>query len=200
MTLQGQRLGWLMAAFMFISVTHGYAADFLPEPGSWQIGVRSGYSVSSRKVDMVPAHLHIGYTVFKGQWRFVPPGTLEIAAEPFASVITYVTRPDRRRGDLELGGMFPVLTYSFDLGSVISPYIEGGLGMLYTDLRGYNLGGHFAFTEILGAGVTCFVAENLAFTVGGRFRHVSNASLYDDNAGLNSFIAMAGISYFFSQH
>lgn len=200
MTVQGQRLGWLLAVFFLTSVPRGYAADFLPEPGSWQIAVRSGYSVSSREVDMVPAHLHVGYTVFKGQWGFVPAGSLEVAVEPFASVITYVVFPDQRRGDLELGGLFPLLTYSFDVGSVISPYIEGGLGMLYTGLRGYNLGGHFAFTEVIGTGVTCFVTENVAFSVGGRFRHVSNASLYKNNAGLNSYIAMLGISYFLPQH
>jgi opacity protein-like surface antigen len=189
----------IITILAFWGATSVHAASLLPQAGAWQVGVRSGYSVSPRKADMVPAHLHLGYTVFNGQKWFLPPGALEIGVEPFASVITRITRPGRRSGALELGALFPVLTYSFDLGFPLYPYIEGALGMLYNDMRGYNLGGHFFFTEQVGAGVTYMLNPNLAITMGGRFRHISNASLFDQNVGLNSFLWMGGVSYFFSQ-
>ena len=149
---------------------------------------------------MVPVHLRIGYTVFKGKKWIIPRGALEVGIEPFASVITEVANPSERSGSLELGGVLPVLTYYFDLGNGLYPYIEGGLGVLYTDLRGYNLGGHFSFMEAVGTGVTYFLNENLALNLGWRFRHISNAELYKDNAGLNSDIFLVGVSYFMPQH
>ncbi len=172
------------------------ATDLLPQPGSWELGLRSGYSIGQRNVDMVPVNVRIGYTLFKGQKWIIPRGAFEVGIEPFASVITSVANPDKRSGSLELGGLLPVLTYYFDLGNGLYPYFEGGIGMLYTDLRGYNLGGHFSFTETFGTGVTYFLNDRLALSVGWRYRHISNAGLYKDNAGLTSDVFLAGFSYF----
>jgi len=143
---------------------------------------------------MVPVNLRIGYTLFKGRKWFLPPGSFEIAAEPFASVITSI-RP-KNSGSVELGLGLPMLTYYLDLGIPVYPYIEGGLGVLYTDLRGYHLGGHFSFLETGGVGASYFLNDHMALNVGWRYRHISNAGLYDDNAGLNSGIFLAGFSYF----
>jgi lipid A 3-O-deacylase len=89
-----------------------------------------------------------------------------------------------------------VFTYYFDTGTRFAPYIEGGLGLLYTDLRGYSLGGHFSFMENIGLGASYFLSENLAFNAMWRYRHISNANLYDDNAGLDSSVILAGFTYF----
>src|SRR5262245_60429511 len=83
--------------------------DLLPQPGSWELGLRSGYSISQRNVDMVPVNVRIGYTLFKGQKWVIPRGAFEIGIEPFVSVITSVANPDKRSGSLELGGLLPVL-------------------------------------------------------------------------------------------
>ena len=195
-----QILGWMIGVLVLGGATSLRAADLLPQPGSWELGIRSGYSIGQRHVDMVPVHLRIGYTLFKGKQWVIPRGALEIGIEPFASVITLISNPNKRSGSLELGGALPVLTYYFDLGYGIYPYLEGGLGMLYTDLRVYHLGGHFSFMETFGTGVAYFLNDNVALNVGWRFRHISNASLYKDNAGLNSDVFMAGVSYFLPQH
>ncbi len=195
-----QVLGWVVVAFVLGMATPLRAADLLPQPGSWEVGLRSGYSIGMRNVDMVPVNVRIGYTLFKGKKWLIPRGAFEIGIEPFASVITAVANPDKRSGSLELGGVLPMLTYYFDLGNGLYPYVEGGLGMLYTDLRGYHLGGHFSFMETFGTGVSYFVNDNVALSVGWRFRHVSNAGLYSRNAALNSDIFLAGVSYFLPQH
>jgi hypothetical protein len=199
------RQNWQVAVGLFIAIVLGaalpsHAADLLPQPGSWEFGVRSGYSFGQRDVEMVPVNARIGYTLFKGKKWIIPQGAFQIGIEPFASVITKVANPSHRSGSLELDGVLPALTYYFDLGYNIYPYVEGGLGMLYTDLRGYNLGGHFSFMEMVGTGVTYFVNEHIAISVGWRFRHISNAGLYDDNAALNTDTIMGGISYFLPQH
>lgn len=200
MTKRGWRsLGWVVMVFLGCGGTQVYAADLLPQQGAWEVGLRTGYSVGLRKhAEMVPVNLRLGYMLFKGKKWFFPSGALEVSTEPFASVITSI-RP-RNSGSLELGLGLPVFTYYFDLGNHVYPYIEGGLGVLYTDLRGYSLGGHFSFLETAGVGVTYFLNNNLALNAGWRYRHISNANLYDDNAGLDSGIFLAGFSYFLPQH
>jgi len=99
-------------------------------------------------------------------------------------------------GSIELGLGLPVFTYYFDTGTRFVPYVEAGLGVLYTDLRGYGLGGHFSFTETGGVGVSYFLSDNLALNAMWRYRHVSNAGIYDNNRGLDSGVILAGFSYF----
>jgi hypothetical protein len=89
-----------------------------------------------------------------------------------------------------------VVTYYFDTGTRFAPYAEAGLGMLYTDLRGYTLGGHFSFMEEVGLGGVYFLDKNLVFSASWRYRHISNAYLYEHNAGLDSWMVLAGFSYF----
>ncbi|MBM4257113.1 MAG: acyloxyacyl hydrolase [Deltaproteobacteria bacterium] len=190
---------WGLSCLVALGILCGsevvHAEDVLPKAGTWELGLRTGYIWGLRKhAEMIPINLRIGYTVFKGQWGFIPAGAFEISAEPFASVIHSI-RPGKH-GDIELGLGLPVFTYYFDTGTRLAPYIEGGLGLLYTDLRGYSLGGHFSFMENIGVGASYFFNKNLAFNAMWRYRHISNANLYDDNAGLDSGVILAGFSYF----
>jgi lipid A 3-O-deacylase len=194
------RVVWFSVVLFLSGGALGDAADLLPQPGTWALGIRSGYSSSSRKLDMVPVQLHIGYTLYKGKWWIIPEGALEIAAEPFVSTITRVTSPGKRSGSVEAGVMLPMVTYSLNLGARLYPYIEGGVGALYHDIKGYGLGGGFSFTETIGGGVAYRLDERLMLTVGYRFRHMSNAGIYNDNTAVNSNLVLAGFSYFFPSH
>ncbi|MEW6299956.1 MAG: acyloxyacyl hydrolase [Thermodesulfobacteriota bacterium] len=193
-------VAWFSMVLFLCGGGPAYAADLLPQPGTWALGIRSGYSTSSRKLDMVPVQIHIGYTVFKGKWWVMPEGALEIAAEPFVSAITRVTNPGRRSGSVEAGVMLPMLTYSLNLGSRLYPYVEGGVGALYHDIKGYGLGGGFSFAETVGGGISYVFDKHLMLTVGYRFRHMSNAGIYKDNNAVNSNMVIAGFSYFFPSH
>jgi opacity protein-like surface antigen len=193
---------WWLSGFIMLLILMGgapvYAENWLPKAGMWETGIRTGYIWGLRKhAEMIPINLRAGYTVFNGKWWLMPAGAFEISAEPFASVI-HSTRP-HTDGSMELGLGLPVLTYYFDTGTRFAPFIEGGLGLLYTDLRGYSLGGHFSFMENIGAGASFFLNKNLAFTASWRYRHLSNANLYEDNAGLDSGVILAGFSYFLPQ-
>jgi Lipid A 3-O-deacylase (PagL) len=188
-------LSCMVAGVLFCGGTPASAEEVLPKAGTWELGLRTGYIWGMRKhAEMIPINLRVGYTVFKGQWWIVPAGAFEVSAEPFVSVIHSI-RPGTH-GSIELGLGLPVFTYYFDTGTRFAPYIEGGLGLLYTDLRGYSLGGHFSFMENIGLGASYFLSENLAFNAMWRYRHISNANLYDDNAGLDSSVILAGFTYF----
>ena len=188
-------LSCMVAGVLLCGGTSASAEELLPKAGTWELGLRTGYIWGMRKhAEMIPINLRVGYTVFKGQWWIVPAGAFEVSTEPFVSVIHSI-RPGTH-GSIELGLGLPVFTYYFDTGTRFAPYIEGGLGLLYTDLRGYSLGGHFSFMENIGLGASYFLSENLAFNAMWRYRHISNANLYDDNAGLDSSVILAGFTYF----
>lgn len=189
--------GWMVVGFVCWTVSPADAEDLLPKPGAWSSGLRTGYtfSLDNKGVEMVPVHVHIGYTLFKGKPWLIPEGSFEVGIEPFASVITSLKK-ESAKGDNEFGIVLPALTYYFNLGSGFSPYITGGLGVMYKDLRGYNLGGKFTFMETAGLGLAYFMNESIALSAEWRYRHMSNASIYEENAGLNSGIFLAGFSYY----
>jgi hypothetical protein len=68
------------------------------------------------------------------------------------------------------------------------PYFEAGIGLAYTDLRGFDLGSRFQFSDNAGLGISFPVGTGGGrWSVGYRFRHISHAGLWADaNAGLNS--------------
>lgn len=191
--------GLLGCIALVLSTAPAYAQRLFLHEGEWNLGVRSGYSVSNRNLDTVPVNFHIGYTLFKGKPWIFPDGAFELAIEPFLSPVARESNNSKRDASIEVGLMLPVISYYFDLGYRLSPYIEGGLGLLYHDFKGYDLGDGFNFTEMAGAGLSYFLDDNLAINVGYRFRHSSNASLYDENDGINSHSFLAGFSYFLPQ-
>ncbi|MBI3244974.1 MAG: acyloxyacyl hydrolase [Deltaproteobacteria bacterium] len=219
-------VGGAMAGLLLWASSPVLAEDLLPKAGTWSFGTRSGYTfgLDNKDVEMVPVHLHIGYTMFNGKLWFLPEGSFEIGVEPFASVITDFKQhrgsgsgddsgdsgedeltssfssssetKKRVSGSNEFGLALPMFTYYFNLGGNIVPYLTAGTGIMYKDLRGLRLGGHFTFMETAGVGIAYFVSKDVSLSAEWRFRHMSNAGIYNDNVGLNSSQVMAGFSYY----
>lgn len=75
------------------------------------------------------------------------------------------------------------------------PYVEGGIGIIYTDFQVDGQGSRINFNPQLGIGVEYPVSHGGAVTFGLRLHHLSNANLMDDNRGVNS--ALLQIGYLF---
>lgn len=74
----------------------------------------------------------------------------------------------------------------------LRPYLEGGIGLIYTDFRVEKQAYRFNFNPQLGIG-TEFIQKNaLADFVALRLHHLSNANLGRDNRGVNSLILQIG--------
>src|SRR5205823_14061440 len=140
---------------------------------------------------------------------------LSLASVRFGWMLSRQGDPDRwRRGHLELigelwggvqsngrrrtlVGLTPLLRYNFAAGGRWVPFVEGGVGIAYTNLAGRDLSDGFQFNPQAGVGTHYFLREDLALTLQYRWFHLSNAGLNRPNSGLNSQMVFAGVSRFY---
>jgi len=114
----------------------------------------------------------------------------EFIIEPIASYITNNT------DTLEAGVNPLFFSLRYDRGQRLVPFVEGGEGVLYTDLRGEHLGTRFQFSSQAGFGLHWFIDRTTALTFSYRLRHISNAGISRVNTGLNTDFFAVGLSYF----
>lgn len=74
----------------------------------------------------------------------------------------------------------------------VRPYVEAGIGAIYTDLRVEGQGLRFNFNPQLGIGAELLSKSSPISFVALRHHHVSNGDLYRDNRGLNSLVLQLG--------
>lgn len=162
--------------------------------GSWEAGALGAFSISGaagpdsdpvvRAWWLLP---RVGYTFFEIPWY---PASLQIYLEP---AVAYIVNPTQT---YILGVSF-ILRHTFLMWRRVSPYIEGGAGLLNTNLRHRALDETIEFMPQIGAGFHVHVTERVSLNAGYRFHHISNAGLGDRNLGLNSHFPYLGFTYFF---
>jgi lipid A 3-O-deacylase len=77
--------------------------------------------------------------------------------------------------------------------SRLLPYVEGGIGMIYTDFQVEGQGSRFNFNPQVGIGMEFKRGDSKEpFFATIRLSHISNAGLSSENRGVNSFLLMIG--------
>ncbi|PCJ62960.1 MAG: hypothetical protein COA79_02265 [Planctomycetota bacterium] len=76
----------------------------------------------------------------------------------------------------------------------IRPYIEGGIGGIYTDFQILDQGSKISFNPQAGLG-TEFSLGPRNYFVSVRYHHVSNANIYPQNRGINSVAVFLGLYF-----
>ena len=74
----------------------------------------------------------------------------------------------------------------------IRPYVEGGIGGIYTEWKVDGQGSHFNFNPQLGIGTEFSVGPVATYSAALRLHHISNAELKEDNRGVNSIVFAIG--------
>jgi hypothetical protein len=120
-----------------------------------------------------------------------PKQLLQFQIEPFAS---FITSPDN---NVETGVSFFLKTGFLPQTSKIQPFILAGAGLDYMTQHTKSQSTQFNFTEQFGIGFHYFFRENIAFTLQGRIRHLSNCDIRRPNIGINTQFVIAGVSYKF---
>jgi predicted porin len=77
------------------------------------------------------------------------------------------------------------------------PYFKLGAGLLYMTLHTREQSTQFNFTEQCALGIHYYFTKNTAFTLEGRWRHLSNSGIKHPNHGINTCFINTGVSYKF---
>ena len=120
-------------------------------------------------------------------WHHWSPEALRSKAEVTAGLRT----SPRTRGMVSVG-MMALYYLDFISSQRFNPYIEGGIGVIYTDFHVEGQGSRFNFYPQAGIGAEIQVDSGPPFFGAVRISHISNAGLHDDNRGMNSVILMIG--------
>ena len=72
------------------------------------------------------------------------------------------------------------------------PYVEGGIGGIYTEWKVDGQGSHLNFNPQLGIGTEFSVGPADIYLAALRLHHISNAGLKEDNRGVNSIAFVIG--------
>ncbi|MFP6627068.1 MAG: acyloxyacyl hydrolase [Deltaproteobacteria bacterium] len=126
-------------------------------------------------------------------WRFSfqPPAAVERATEPYGLDLSLVVEPllgfTTKDTETVEFSVVPMVRVEGFRDRSIRPFVEGGVGLAYSDLRGYNLGSRILFSDQIGGGVTFGAADPHRWSLGYRLRHISHAGLWAEaNSGLNT--------------
>ena len=79
----------------------------------------------------------------------------------------------------------------FTTGSLL-PYVEGGIGGIYTEWKVDGQGSHLNFNPQLGIGTEFSIGPAATYLAALRLHHISNAGLDKDNRGANSIVFVIG--------
>src|SRR3989338_5045578 len=123
--------------------------------------------------------------------NFNPSQLLQFQIEPF---ISFASEPDT---NVEIGTSFLLKIGILPQTWKFQPFILAGPGMVYMTQHTREQSTQFNFTEQAGMGMHYFFRKNIAFTLEGRFRHLSNASIRNPNKGITTNFVFTGISYKF---
>jgi len=95
-----------------------------------------------------------------------------------------MTRPEKRL--IVSANIFSLYYINVLSTNTLKPYVEGGIGAIYTDYRWEGQGARFNFNPQLGVGTEINTVSGNSFIVALRLYHVSNAGLNKENRGLNA--------------
>lgn len=74
----------------------------------------------------------------------------------------------------------------------LRPYVEAGIGAIYTQFRVTGQGLHFNFNPLLGVGCELPQQDGKSLFAAIRLHHISNAGINHENRGVNSVVLQIG--------
>lgn len=156
-----------------------------------ELGLRFAYGKSTRKASV---HLYSllpswgiflvrpGHTLFPVGISFVLEGIVSVA--------------DAEETGAEIG-LTPMLKLRYPLFPGVMAFVEGGAGLISESINSPAIAHAFNFTPQVGGGFDIALRPNLALSVAYRFRHSSNAGIYNENPAFNVNFFQGGLTYFY---
>ena len=120
-------------------------------------------------------------------WRHWAPQSLRFKVEATAGLATSPRL--RGMGSIDMMALYYLESIS---NHRFNPYIEGGIGVIYTGFKVDGQGSRLNFNPQAGIGMEFRPDTGPPYFGALRLSHVSNAGLYEDNRGVNSVVLMIG--------
>jgi lipid A 3-O-deacylase len=120
-------------------------------------------------------------------WRHWAPDPLRFKVEGNAGV---TTSPEARA--MISIGMMALYYLDFLSTARLRPYLEGGIGVIYTDFQVKGQGSRFNFNPQIGIGSEFKLNSGATFFATTRLSHISNAGLHSENRGVNFVVLTIG--------
>lgn len=121
-------------------------------------------------------------------WRHPAPEALRFKVECSAGATTTKNR-NRFMVSVDMLALYYLDDFAL---SRLRPYVEAGIGIIYTDFQVEGQGLRINFNPQAGVGIEFVVGSGEPFFAAIRLHHVSNGGLDEDNRGINSFVLMLG--------
>ena len=102
-----------------------------------------------------------------------------------------ITTDGRHRGLLAVNALALYYLEGARVGRLL-PYVEAGIGLIYTDFQVEGQGLRVNFNPQLGVGGEYRLADGGALSLALRLHHLSNGKTYQENRGINSALLMIG--------
>ncbi|MFH0855879.1 MAG: acyloxyacyl hydrolase [Candidatus Omnitrophota bacterium] len=187
----------MLLAIIFISSGEPFAEEEKPKSLAgieFLAGFSSGELVRGQRSYMM-APISVAFDFNIKNWikkiGFNPAQLFQFQIEPFAG---FISSP---KNNLETGAIFWLKMGFVPDTWKLQPYGKLGVGLDYMTLHTREQSTQFNFTEQSALGMHYYFNGTTAFTLEGRWRHLSNASIKQPNHGFNSYSLVTGISYKF---
>ena len=161
---------------------------------TYGLAVAAGSNLSS-KVEYYALHPQVGLSLWEAADRWFEARDIEAhwIIEPWVAFVRDAHGSHQTESfEIGVSPLFARLTLGH---TALRPFIEGGEGILYTDLRGQDLGTRVQVSSQIGAGLEYGFGPDLTLTVAGRLRHISNMGFAKVNPGINTIFGMVGFAF-----
>jgi hypothetical protein len=185
----------LITLILFYSATlYAEATGPLLKKGTKQCGINFGYGYSlesSSDLRFASIYPYFGKVMTDPVGQGWLRGNIEGIVE---GAFSYV----HKNQNTYSAGVNLLARYNFLLSSKKwRPYIQGGFGILYTNLSLPEFGTSFNFASNAASGMQYFFNQENSINLELRYFHFSNAGLDPDNRGLNMLNIFIGFSHIF---
>jgi len=180
-----RRLGVLAAAVLLLlpAIARGAQTSVPPRYG---LGGNFGYAYNPEGVKFVQIN---GFALFDygAVWHQRAPEALRFKVEGNVGV---TTAPKTRA--IVSADMLALYFLDFLRSEQFRPYVEAGIGLIYTDFQVKGQGLRINFNPQAGIGTEINLGEGKPWFAALRLHHFSNGNLYKDNRGVNSVLIQVG--------
>jgi hypothetical protein len=187
----GRRLGAILCCVLVQWLFHsgcnaqGTQGNYVPT----RYGLVVGYGQTYDKSEDIGYALVTGVAEFDYDriWHHPAPESLRFKVE---MTLGATTRPWVR--GLASVNMMATCYLDRFANARVRPYVEGGIGVIYTDFKVDGQGLKFNFNPQLGAGMELPTASGQSWFAAIRLHHVSNGGLDRENTGIDSVLLTLG--------